>query len=290
MPSPANAIPSREVHRRPCLSRRCAVGVAPHLFGRPSGRWLRSLPALLGRLKYSAPLSRLLKRWALEREALYCSHALLPSGTEYDHDSIANAGNLSVWPHNLTCAWLPATTDWAVIPFLKGKAKRLRSDQTFHKSMPYFRALIRRRLDKRWREEDESTSKGREWLKVNFGLGPAQMGTKHADQFRALMPTPRRAAQFTYAMTGHAPIGAYQRRFRNQDNDDCPRCDTTQTRDHVLSACGRYFPLSLYHLQTQHDSVLLLTDFLRNNPLAFSFAHAPHEDPLAFANAQYEPP
>ena len=136
----------------------------------------------------------------------------------------------------------------------------------------------------------EDVNKGSDWLQVKFGHGPPLTGPKHADQFRAFMATPRKAAQFTYAMTGHAPIGAYQKRFRNQDNDNCPRCDTPQTRNHVLVACGRYSSISLLDLHIQRDSVLLLADFLRNNPLAFSFAHAPHEDPLTFANAQYEPP
>jgi hypothetical protein len=48
---------------------------------------------------------------------------------------------------------------------------------------------------------------------------------------------------------------------------------------HVLSACVRYSSISLRLLYEQRDSVYVLADFLLNNPLAFTFAHAPFEPP-----------
>ena len=93
------------------------------------------------------------------------------------------------------------------------------------------------------------------------------------------MPTPQKAAQLTYALTGHAPIGAYQKHFKLRDDDECPTCDTPQTRDHVLSACRRYSSISLDSLFTQPDSIDILVGFLQSHPLAFSFAHAPFDPP-----------
>jgi len=69
-------------------------------------------------------------------------HAFLPSDTEYGHDAHQNALRMATWPHQLMCAWLPATTDWPVIAFLKTRLKRMREQQEFAKSMAYFKALI----------------------------------------------------------------------------------------------------------------------------------------------------
>ena len=121
----------------------------------------------------------------------------------------------------------------------QNQLKRFRSDLDFFKSAPYFRSLIRKRFDDRWAEEHEKIEKGTQWLKVQFGYSFARPGRRYKNQFYPYMPAPRRAAQLTYAMTGHAPIGAYQKRFKIRDDDDCPACDTPQTRDHVLAACRR---------------------------------------------------
>src|ERR1700759_1201799 len=98
------------------------------------------------------------------------------------------------------------------------------------------------------------------------------------------MKTPKKAAQLTRAMTGHAPIGVYQARFKLHPtlpyyDGECPHCDVPQTRDHILSACRRYSSISLQTLFTQVDSIDLLADFLDKHPLAFSFAHVPYEPP-----------
>ena len=211
-------------------------------------------------------------------------HALLPSYTEYGRDALASSAKLASWPHHLECAWLPANTDWPVIPFLKKQLKHLRSEQDFVKSAPYYRSFIRRRFDERWAEEYETMNKGQQWLQVRFGRNFAQPGRRHRNQFYPYMPTPRRAAQLTYALTGHAPIGAYQKGFKLRDKDECPTCNTTQSRNHVLYACRRYTSISLDTMLTQTDSIALLSDFLYSHTNAFSFAHAPYD------STPYDPP
>jgi hypothetical protein len=206
-------------------------------------------------------------------------HALLPSYTSYGLDARQNAGFLATWPQRLTCAWLPTSVDWPVVSYLKTHLRRLRDNQVFTKSMASFRALIRRRLDERWAEDAVEQKLGSSWLNVRVGLGLALPGRRHKGQYLPFMTTPQKAVRFTYAMTGHAPIGAYQKRFKIRENDECPRCQVPQTRDHVLSACGRYTSVSLHLLFEQRDSVFLLADFLLRNPLAFTFAHAPFEPP-----------
>jgi hypothetical protein len=190
-----------------------------------------------------------------------------------------SAGFLATWPQQLTCAWLPTSVDWPVVPYLKTRLWHLRDDQVFAKSTASFKALIRRRLDERWAEDALEQKLGSSWLNVQVGLGLALPGRRHKDQYLPFMTSPQKAARFTYAMTGHAPIGAYQKRFKILDNDECPRCQVPQTRNHVLSACARYTPISLALLFEQRDSVFLLADFLCSNPLAFTFAHAPFEPP-----------
>jgi len=145
--------------------------------------------------------------------------------------------------------------------------------------MAYFRALIRQQMDERWREEHQTLNKGKQWLKVNVGYGEAVPGAKQAEQFHPYLATPRQVAQFTYAMTAHAPIGAYQKCFKLRDTDECPRCDIPQTRDHVLSACGRYSSLSLDDLHMQRDSIFILANFLKAHPAALSFTHTPYKPP-----------
>jgi len=206
-------------------------------------------------------------------------HALIPSYTEYGRDAHNSSLRLATWPWDLQCAWLPAKTEWKVLEYLRDHLKRLRGDQDFYKSAPYFRSLIRRRFEERWAEEHEKIEKGTQWLKVRFGYCFARPGRRHKGQFYPFMPTPRRASQLTYALTGHAPIGAYQKRFNIRDDDECSACDTPQTRNHVLSACRRYSSISLDSLFTLPDSINILADFLRSHPLAFSFAHAPYDPP-----------
>jgi hypothetical protein len=206
-------------------------------------------------------------------------HALLPSYSEYGLDAQQNARFLAVWPYKLQCAWLPSGTDWPVIQFLKTRLRHLHQDQPFARSTASFKAIIRRRMDERWVEERSEQKLGSTWLNVRVGLGLATPGWRHKDQFLPFMTTPRKTSRFTYAMTGHAPIGAYQKRFKIRENDECPVCQVPQTRDHVLSACVRYSPISLRLLYEQRDSVYNLADFLNRNPLAFSFAHAPFEPP-----------
>ena len=53
------------------------------------------------------------------------THALLPSFTEYGRDALASSAKLTMWPHHLDCAWVPANTDWPVIPFLKKQLRHL---------------------------------------------------------------------------------------------------------------------------------------------------------------------
>ena len=206
-------------------------------------------------------------------------HAFLPSYTEYGRDARASAQQLATWPHQLDCAWLPAKVDWAVVPFLKKQLKHMRTNQDFLKSAPYFKSFIQRRFDERWEEEFETMNKGTQWLKVRFGHSFARPGRRFRNQFYPYMPTPRRAAQLTYAITGHAPIGSYQKRFKIRQDDKCPTCERPQTRNHVLHACKRYSSISFDSLATQPDSILLLADFLRIHPQAFSFAHAPYDPP-----------
>jgi hypothetical protein len=181
-------------------------------------------------------------------------HALIPSFTEYGRDAHSSSLKLSMWPRDLQCAWLPANTDWKVLHYLKNQLKHLRGDQDFYKSAPYFRSLIRRRFEERWAEEHETIEKGTQWLKVQFGHCFARSGRRHKGQFYPFMPTPRRAAQLTYALTGHAPIGACQKHFNIRDDDECPTCDAPQTQNHVLSACRRYSSISLDSLFTLPDS------------------------------------
>jgi len=47
----------------------------------------------------------------------------------------------------------------------------MRTQQDFAKSTAYFRALIRKQMDKWWREEHQALNKGKQWLKVNVGYG-----------------------------------------------------------------------------------------------------------------------
>ena len=184
-----------------------------------------------------------------------------------------------MWPHQLTCARISAKDDWPVLSYLRRLLKTLRAEQPIHRTAPYFRALIRRRLDARWEEESALQNKGRSWLKLNIGKAPPLPGRRHAKQFYPYMRTPRKAAQFTYAMTAHAPIGSYQKRFLHRESDECPTCKAPQTRDHVLSACGRYHSISMNVLHFQPDSIEILAHFLEEHPRAFSFAHAPYEPP-----------
>jgi hypothetical protein len=149
-------------------------------------------------------------------------HALLPSYTSYGLDARQNAGFLATWPHHLTCAWLPASVDWPVVPYLKTRLRHLREDQVFARSKASFRALIRRRLDERWVEDSLEQKLGSNWLNVRVGLGLALTGRRHKDQYLPFMTTPQRAARLTYAMTAHAPIGSYQKRFKIRENDECP--------------------------------------------------------------------
>ena len=206
-------------------------------------------------------------------------HALLPADTEYMHDARQNAGALATWPHQLTCARISAKDDWPVLSYLRRLLKSVRADQPIHKTAPYFRALIRRRLDARWEEEFALLNKGNSWLKLNIGKAPPLPGRRRARQFYPYMRTPRKAAQLTYAMTAHAPIGSYQKRFLHRESDECPTCKAPQTRDHVLSACGRYLSISMNILHFQPDSIEILAHFLEEHPSAFSFAHAPYEPP-----------
>src|ERR1700759_3079638 len=55
-------------------------------------------------------------------------------------------------------------------------------------------------------------------------------------------------------------------RLKDKKKKECPRCDTPQTRDHVLSACRRYSPISLASLFTQIDSIDILSYFFTSPP------------------------
>jgi len=167
----------------------------------------------------------------------------------------------------------------AVIKYLKRLITGLRGDQIMSKTTPYFKALIKRRLDKRWEEESAVQLRGHRWLRVNIGYGPAASGRRHAQQFWPHMATPRHASQFTYAITAHAPIGEYLQCFGLQNDSKCPTCPMPQTRKHILTACSRYHSFPTFFLPTQPNSASLLADFLRAHPAAFSFAHAPYEPP-----------
>jgi len=76
-------------------------------------------------------------------------------------------------------------------------------------------------------------------------------------------------------ITGHAPIEAYRSRFHPRlPREGCPRCDCpTESRLHVLVGCPEY---SREQFRDMGDLTLeSLIEFLRENPLAFSFGNLP---------------
>ncbi|KAF8625109.1 hypothetical protein AX15_005545 [Amanita polypyramis BW_CC] len=102
----------------------------------------------------------------------------------------------------------------------------------------------------------------------------------------AAQNSPGLLSRLTYALTGHGPTGRYYAHrpwFHRQTQCQCDT-QTIQSRKHILDYC----PLYVHHweswlrIEKSKDQPLLgLIGFLVDNPLAFSFAHAPDKLPLA---------
>ena len=107
----------------------------------------------------------------------------------------------------------------------------------------------------------------------------------------------RLMARMTRAMTGHAPIGAFRKRFKLPGVTDCPCGVEHWTREHTILSCRLWYrrenwwSRQLQNLQ-ELDPFKGLVPFLQHNPLAFTFELADlHENAIReFAGFEvYEP-
>ncbi|KAF8643277.1 hypothetical protein AX14_009581, partial [Amanita brunnescens Koide BX004] len=82
------------------------------------------------------------------------------------------------------------------------------------------------------------------------------------------------------AITNHAPLGDYRRRFLPDLEQRCPACPQhAQTRTHVLFHCPRYFPLHTSLTNWCHDrnNNKSWKIFFQRNPTAFTFGDLPDD-------------
>ncbi|KZV75037.1 hypothetical protein PENSPDRAFT_647562 [Peniophora sp. CONT] len=93
-------------------------------------------------------------------------------------------------------------------------------------------------------------------------------------------------ARLTRATLNHAPTGEFRIRFFPQEPRNCDACGdghygVLHSRFHILNECGRYArPPDFYRtLKHSRNPGIPLTEFLVNNPGAFSYDDAP---PTAF--------
>jgi ribonuclease HI len=89
------------------------------------------------------------------------------------------------------------------------------------------------------------------------------------------------AARASRAITNHAPLGDYRRRFFPREPRDCVECNVEQTRAHVINTCTRYTRRRrnfLEFLKNSSDPGRECREFLVDNPSAFSFDDAPPTD------------
>ena len=90
-------------------------------------------------------------------------------------------------------------------------------------------------------------------------------------------------SRLTRALTNHAPIGEYRRRFFPDKPDHCHHCGeaTFHSRAHILTTCNKYQPCfsSLGNLKANRKNDSLFKAFLHNNPTAFTFEDLPPDPP-----------
>ena len=119
-----------------------------------------------------------------------------------------------------------------------------------------------KRLSTQWRLLAASPSfRGRQWLPIRRrkkSFKPAIRNKATTNFFYHLsgndIATLSRMAR---ALTNHAPIGDYRRRFYPAMDDQCPACPgRLQSRIHILFHCPRYVPLHRFLTSYHHLPIL----------------------------------
>ncbi|KZV75258.1 hypothetical protein PENSPDRAFT_571773 [Peniophora sp. CONT] len=117
---------------------------------------------------------------------------------------------------------------------------------------------------------------GRGPIKISDRLKTQGTMLHHAGDSSSLM------ARLTRSTLNHAPTGEFRIRFFPNEPINCDACGDGRygllhSRFHILNECGRYVrPPDFYNtLKRSPNPGASLTEFLINNPTAFSFDDAP---------------
>ncbi|KAF8633835.1 hypothetical protein AX15_001212 [Amanita polypyramis BW_CC] len=180
-------------------------------------------------------------------------------------------------PHNrLFIGWLPAGIPTPLIQHLMmdlGKSKQRSPPPTY-----YSPATSWRLAKEQGKRDSLATLHPKTWGKHFPDLGILSRNPK-LRFINAARNNPAILTRLTYALTGHGPTGRYYAHrpwFNRQTHCQCDN-QTIQSRKHILNYCPlyvRHWEAWLRIEKSKDQPLLALVQFLVDNPLAFSFAHA----------------
>lgn len=137
-------------------------------------------------------------------------------------------------------------------------------------SYAYARVVITKRIMNDWRK---MPSRGTKFFPNS--VRDSRTCAKGGPVISLVGDSPTLTSRLTRALLAHAPIGEYRRKYRPTEPSACPRCEVLETRHHILESCPLYRRTRgagfITLITSSPKPLVLLKEFLTNNPLAFTF-------------------
>ncbi|KAM6490082.1 hypothetical protein JOM56_014466 [Amanita muscaria] len=159
---------------------------------------------------------------------------------------------------------------------IKAHRSRIR-EKTPHMSTASALHVLKASINQQW-QELMSTPKytGHSWLRLCQSKKPIKprLGRPSRFYIRETKNSIILLTRFTRAITSHAPIGEYRKRFFPELEHRCTEDGDEETRNHILSTCTKYqrdFPDFPTVLAFDPDSFDTFLKFIVDNPSAFTF-------------------